>query len=578
MNAGVRRWIFAATFGSYAAVDVSAQPTIAQVAQEPAIELPTYTVTDSRDLPPPEKWFYGRIEGFEILSNASEKVTRSLVDNLQRFAFALDVAWPVPRRQSAMPVALIICGRGGKFDAFAPPARPQGDMAAASLQFRDRETAALVIDAEARVINLVTPDMPAAGEGNPGMEVDAHQQLDREYVRFLLNGADPPLPPWFAEGLAQLFMKMQMTRTTIRVGKIEDPNLVSTEEAMTNGAQKGPNWDRDFNAALYGRRLLPMAQMFAMPADAPEARNPLGSVWAKQCYAFVHWCLYADNARHKKDFVTFMTRLSREPLTEALFKECFKMSYSRMNLAIRGYLDFTAYTSPEYRARKGEKIPDPPPFELREATQSEIGRITGGALHLAGRDAAAHLAMLAPYIRGERDSQLLAALGLQEHAMGDDARARKFLEAAARGKMTRATAYLELARLRLAEATKDPGGLLDTPQMTAVLGPLFSARPLPPALAEVYETIAEAWSKSAIAPTAGHLAVLDEGVRLFPRDVALVYQAAELKSKIGLTGDATALVALGLRSAPNGPMRAKFEALRASLPSPAPAAVPAANK
>ena len=36
----------------------------------PVLQLPTYTVTGERELPPPERWFYARIPGFEVLSNA----------------------------------------------------------------------------------------------------------------------------------------------------------------------------------------------------------------------------------------------------------------------------------------------------------------------------------------------------------------------------------------------------------------------------------------------------------------------------------------------------------------------------
>lgn len=163
--------------------------------------------------------------------------------------------------------------------------------------------------------------------------------------------------------------------------------------------------------------------------------------------------------------------------------------------------------------------------------------------------------------------------------MGDDGRARKFLEAAARAKAVRATAYLELARLRLAEAAAQPGapdGRLSEKQTAAVLGPLFTARSEPPALPEVYDTVAEVWDRTAATPTPENLAVLDEGVRHFPLDATLVYRDAALKTKIGLTAQAAALVDHGLRLAPDPATRGKFEALRAKLPPPAPPVLPAA--
>ncbi len=567
-------------------------PVVAQdVANEKPIELPAYTVTDSRDLPPPEKWNYGRIAGFEVLSNASPKATKKLVDDFQRYSLALSFVWPGAQRPSAVPAALIICGRGGKFDAFVPKNETRPDRAMASLTLRGPEVAAIVIDYETKVINLLTPEGAAAAgnpttdadgnvsfSGDPGFEVDAYKQLYREYIRFLIDDLSPRPPAWFEEGLAQLFMAMEVTSTSVTVGKVEDPNLISAAQGALNDAGAGgsaPQEDRDFNAALAKRALLPMAEMFAVTNESDTARNPLGSTWAKQCYAFVHWGLYGDNGKHQQAFLTFLRRLDKEPVSEALFKECFKQSYRDMGFTIRGYVEFTSHKVAGVAAKKGEKLPEPPPFELREATDAEVGRIKGDVLRLAGHEDAAHLALIAPYIRGERDPQLLAALGLQEKAAGDPARARGVLEAAARAKAVRPRAYLELARMRSADAAAHPaaGDKFSAEQTVAVLTPLFAARSQPPPLPEVYEAIGEAWSRCIVAPTAAHLAVLDEGVRRFPRNATLVYQNAALKAKSGLAAEAAALVDLGLRVAPDATTRDKFEALKASLPKPtAPAA------
>ena len=568
-----------------------------EAAQLPAIELPTYVVTDTRELPPPEKWSYGRITGFEVLSNASPKATKRLVDDFQRYSLALSLVWPGVQRPSAVPAALIICGRGGKFDAFRPKEEARADRAMASLTLRGPEVSAIVIDYEAKVINLSTPEGVAAlaaapttdadgnsvgGGGDPGFAVDAYRQLYREYIRFLMDGLSPRPAAWFQEGLAQIFMAMEVTSTSVTVGLVEDPNTISAAQGALNDSGAGgtaPQEDRDFNAALARRGLLSMKELFAVANDSETARNTLGSTWAKQCYAFVHWGLYGDNGRHQQAFITFIQRLDKEPLSEALFKECFKKSYSDMEMTIRGYIDVTSHKIAGIQAAKGQKLPQPPPFELRDATEAEVGRIKGDVLRLGGHTEAAHLAMIAPYIRGERDPQLLAALGLEEQAAGDAVRARKFLEAASQAKAVRPRAYLELARMRLADAAAHPaaGDKFSGTQVANVLTPLFTARSQPPPLPEVYEAIGEVWDRSAVTPAAAHLAVLDEGVRLFPRRAALVYQDASLKMKAGLVTEASTLADLGLRVAPDAATRDKFEALKAALPkptAPAPATVP----
>ncbi len=460
------------------------------VASERAIELPTYTVTDSRELPLPEKWSYGRIAGFEVLSNASPKATKRLVEDFQRYSLALELVWPGVQRPSAVPASLIICGRGGKFDAFVPKGEQRPDRAMASVTLRGPEVSAIVIDYEAKVINLVTPEGTAAAAaggadgalgGDPGFQVDAYRQLYREYIHFLLDDLQPRPPAWFQEGLAQIFMAMEVTGTTITVGKVEDPNTISAAQGVLNDSGSGgtaPQEDRDFNAALARRALLSMKELFAVANDSDTARQSLGNTWAKQCYAFVHWGLYGDQGKHQTAFLTFVQRLEKEPVSEALFKECFKKTYRDMELTIRGYVQFTSHKVAGVQALKGEKLPVPPPFELRDATEAEVGRIKGDALRLAGHEDAAHLALIAPYIRGERDPQLLAALGLQERAAGEPVRARKFLEAAVRAKAVRPHAYLELARLRFAEAAAHPeaGDKFSAQQTAAILTVLFAAR------------------------------------------------------------------------------------------------------
>ncbi len=566
------------------------------VAKQPAIELPTYTVTDTRELPPPEKWSYGRIVGFEVLANASPKATKRLVDDFQRYSLALSLVWPGVQRPTAVPAALIICGRGGKFDAFRPKEDARADRAMASLTLRGPEISAIVIDYEAKVINLVTPEGTAAlaaaptadadgnsvgGGGDPGFAVDAYRQLYREYIRFLMEGMSPRPAAWFQEGLAQIFMAMEVTTTSVTVGLVEDPNTISAAQGALNDSGVGgtaPQEDRDFNAALAHRGLLSMKELFAVANDSETARNTLGSTWAKQCYAFVHWGLYGDNGKHQQAFITFIQRIEKEPVSEVLFKECFKKSYKDMELTIRGYVEFTSHKIAGIQAVKGQKLPQPPPFELRDATEAEVGRIKGDVFRLAGHDAAAHAAMIAPYIRGERDPQLLAALGLQEKAAGDNARARKFLEAAAQAKAVRPRAYLELARMRFADAVDHPaaGEMFSGNQVANVLTPLFTARSQPPPLAEVYEVIGETWAHSAVTPAAAHLAVLDEGVRLFPRNAALVYQDAALKLKAGLVTEAGSLADLGLRIAPDAATRERFQTLKAAVPKPSvPAPAPA---
>lgn len=547
------------------------------------VELPKVVVTDSRDLPPPESWRYATIPGFEILTNASERETQQLLREFQLFGIGVDAVWKGLQEKRGAPIALILCGKGGKFDAFVPRKDNQVETGRVSLFLKDREQTAIILDLEAKTVNLsasgVTAqaaEVPAgvddAGEATgtaagpaSAFEVNHYQQLFREYLRFLLSRSEPRLPAWFEEGLSQLFMGMKVDPTRIAFGKLDDSN------EATGG-------DTDFHQALQQRGFIPLDQFFAVPHDSPVASRPLGNAWAKQAQGLVHLWIFGEGRRYGKGLGMFLIRLQREPVSEKLFEECFKMKYKDMLTVFRGYLSFTNYQSLEWRVPKGEKIPEPAPLVLREATQSEIGRIKGDALRLAGFADAAHTAFSTPYIRGERDPRLLAALGLEELAAGRDDRASKFLEAAVEGKVERPRAYLELARLQSKKHLAKPagtGGLLDAAQTRDIVAPLLAARSQPPALPEIYELMADTLVRSADTSSRETLMILLEGANLFPRRLGIAYQTAVLCIRAGEMRGATGLVDRALLIATDEKIKALFIELKASLP-PLPPVTPAA--
>lgn len=553
------RWRIATRFCGLALLAALSIPT-ASAAEAEIVELPTYTVTETRELPPPERWSYARIEGFEVLSNASDYGTRDLLQHLRQFGQALDVVWPGAQRPTETPALLIICGRGGKFDEFVPAKETDTrvDRGKISLTLQSREQSAIIVDYQTEVI-----DFSLRGDQVKELEVDAYQQLSREYVRFLFAGARVRFPPWFVEGVAQILMGMEVSKTLITVGRVEDPNLTKIGGTDTLAPEE---WDRTFNGALKGQALLPMDELLAAATGAEAARNPIRSTWAKQAAAFVHWGIYGFGGRNQKAFFQFVTRMTREPPSEAAFQECFKLTYKQMGFELRSYVDFTAYDLREFRAKKGEKLPDLPPVQLRDATEAEVGRIKGEALRLAGHDNAARSTMVAAYIRGERDARLLAALGLEELARGDTARARKFLEAAVQNNVILPRAYLELARLRFEEISASARGAWPVADAHSVARLLLAARQQPPSNPETYELLLETWLRAAATPGLDELKVADEGVRRFPRDSSVIYRAALLMQRGGRAADAAMIARHGANVAHTAEVKAKFSQLLAALP------------
>lgn len=581
-----------ASFLLFAAGLAGAQPAT----PEPVVELPKFVVTDNRELPPPEQWRYATIPGFEILSNASDKATQRLLRDFDMFRQALGHVWPQPARHP-QTTSLILCGKRNKFDAFIPKDRYVPDAGFASVFLKKGQGTAIVIDLQATTLNVLNVDGAndaATGTDSGLISVDHDKQLYREYVRYLLSRSEPRLPAWVEEGLSQIIMRMEFDKRWIVFAKLEDPNTVSAQAAMVaqlnalgageDGADAmalpgAPAEDRDFNAALQRKALVPFDKFFAVAHDSSESTNVLGNNrWAKQAYAFVHMCLYGLNGKYQKPFATFLQRLAKEPPSEELFKQVFNKTYKQMLMELRGYIDFTVYQHREYRSKEDVIIP-PAPLALRDATEAEVGRIKGEAMVLAGNVREARPQLYAPYARGERDPYLLAAIGLYEKEHGDAGRARKFLEAAFAAKAKRPDACLELARLRSAEALAAPGaaGRLTAEQTAGIVAPLVFAHGKTPLLPAIYDLAGDTWARSAANPGKDDAKMMVEGAQLFPTRLKLIFQAGVMARDTGDVRSAHALADHGIKWAPDAPVKQRFEALKSSLP-PAPPAPPESSE
>jgi hypothetical protein len=558
--------------------------TLAETAIPPSdatIKLPDLQVTTSADLPPPESWRYTRVGSFEVLSNASDRATKSLLADFGKFTQAMALVWPAPIKPLAAST-IILCGKGGKFDAFPPANAKKDDAIIPSVFLRNREQIAIVVDVEADRVAIDPTKVDVINAGSAEYEVDHYKQLYREYVRYLLSQSEARPPIWLEEGLAQIIMDIELDDKTLIYGKINSLKGVASggESADSDGTDPTANTDavvgeQPFNAVLQHHKLIPLDQFFAIGADSPEAQNPLGNnLWAKQAYAFVHFCMFGENLRYQQALSTFVSRLAREPLSESLFKECFKVGYADMAKEIRGYILHTKHKYQKYALQKDDKF-SAKTIELREATTAEVGLIKGDALRLGGHFDIGYAAYRAAYMRGSRDPALLAGMGVTENALSHPDRARELLEAAIKSGTKLPSAYVDLARLRLDYATAHPAadGKLSVGQMGTVMTLLFEARKYQPPLPETYQLIAAAWAKSSVPPKPDNLGVLDEGVRSFPRESKLLYDTAQLYNQAGSPATAASIAKLGIRFSSDATAKTRFEQLLASLPS-TPAAKP----
>jgi hypothetical protein len=547
----------------------------AAAADDRPVALPPFLVEEATKGPP---WRYGEAMGYEVLSRCNEATTRRVVEThyqlhqllAEILPASLQVRLSVPKTlilydeelQPAAsreviermlrrnpgpaednPVASPV-GRGLR----APVATPRYSFLP-NLRLWDRDGMA--------VFMIVRRD-----------DFDTDRlSLTHDYISYLVKARMPTLAPWFIQGFLSLYREIEYERDRLTLKPLE---WISPARTATIRA----------DAKAVPPVVLPLAAFFGgvLPAREPEAIDDPVKLWQSQASLFVRWGLDPAGSGQREAFLRFVARSAVEGSNEVLLRECLGLDFSDLQAKLLAYLPAAVRKPVSFRPARKAKLPA---FPLSIASDGQIARLKGDWERLEIPYVRSISPELAPkyveqarrtlkrgYDRGERDPRLLAVLGLCEIDAGNDAGAREFLESAAAIGPIRPRANYELARLRLAEFRAAPGapdGRLSVGQAADVLKPLFAARAAAPPLPEVYELIAEVWRYVASTPTRAHLAVLDEGVRLFPRQTTLVLQTAELFLTNGYREEAAVLAEVGVRIAGDEATRARVTALQRQL-------------
>ena len=545
---------------------------------EGAVVLPPFIVEEGTKGPP---WRYAQMPGFEILSRCGDSTTRDLAEAHFRLHRLLALLLPDRLQLSfAVPKAIIF------YDEELQPAASR-EVIASMLQRAAKNPAPVeLLSVDPGRFALRGPMVPSPTSRRinflPNLRLwdkDAMSvftivrdgafdsdrlMLTRDYVSYLLYNRTPELPWWFVSGVLGLYEHTEYDTSSLTLGPI-----TWISEQQTDALKKDPKT---------APAPLPLAEFLSgVPLHATPAGEARYQIWMAQSALFVRWALDGRTPGQRDAFWNFVDQAA-DGVTPAAFERCFSIDFATADAQLATYLPTAVRKSLTLRPVRPLKAP---PFALRNASDAEIARIKGDWERLEVGFVRSRTPELAEkyleqarrtlhraYDRDVRDPRLLAILGLCECDAGDDVAAREFLEVAARLGPLRPRAAYELARLRFAEADANPegeGGRLSVAQVLRVFTPLFAVREQAPALPEIYELIAQVWGRSAYQPTRGHLAVLYEGVRLFPRHGQLVYRTAALYADQGFTAEAKELVRLGLLVATGDAERKRFMELQTQL-------------
>jgi len=340
---------------------------------EPRVVLPKMDVNAPVE-PKREKWRYGQVAGWELYSQIADRKSRVLLESLQKFDFAVRVIQP---RLTAGPASALTL-------VFVDDARYRSLLGIAPEQPAEFSTLRHGGGRAMIVVNTAVEfDRPEDVPVGPNT-ISPHRLLDRQYLRHVLAAQGAPLPPWLEEGLAQALADIEYRNAWISYGKVD------TEQNMPTGEQPDPVIIPDFlapNQALTGlsfkqvfmhRSLMPLEAFFLATREDGSTPSP-DSAWAKQAYALVHFCLFGNKLRYQEPLAKLTTRLQTQPMSEALFQECFGINYRKMEKQLRSYILYTPHKYQRYPLKPEDRL-KPEPIDFREASDAEIARLTGAVL------------------------------------------------------------------------------------------------------------------------------------------------------------------------------------------------------
>ena len=226
-------------------------------------------------------------------------------------------------------------------------------------------------------------------------------------------------------------------------------------------------------------KVLPMDKLFSDSVNDQVDLN----VWRCQVELFLRWVFNGDS-KCREGLWKFVDVSSRQPVTEALFKQCFGFGYTEMEKKL---MDFITRARGNYQGKRNVPITvvvNPiklPSIVMRDATISEIARIKGSfdlraiefaKVNLRAKKLPSYIIdscvdkytdqakvdLVGAYDQGVRDPAFLAVLGKYYAKVGDHAKARDFLGQAATAHVVLPSVYTELARICLSDALAKPTG------------------------------------------------------------------------------------------------------------------------
>jgi len=472
-----------------------------------------------------DKWIIRETENLNIYSNASPLQTQKTAADLLRIQETLSIVFPRITDKRDKKLRLFICKNQRSIKKFS-----------SLYEGKPKEIGGLFTqDPEGDIIVI-------SAEGDLGQ---TRSIIYHEYIHFLTSTRKFYIPTWLSEGIAETFASIEFTKKGAKVGLPLSRRV----------------------PVLRGNKLIPLERFFKVTRGSPEynSSDHGRGIFYAQSWCLVHYLLYGKNDLPQDAAAKLIgVALKEGSIDEATFTQICGYGFKQMEKRLNRYINSGKYTYQIYTLKETETKT----IDLADASEGEVELIYGMLLLRMRGPEEAYSHILRAYDMLPDSSRAAAYMGyyLYRQKLFKDA-AESFGEAIDRNSKVPAT-YLYKATSTM--RARNPKRRLndkyyDKKETAQLLKSLFKARALGEKRKELYHRIAEVWVGSRSDAELGHIGVILEGFKLYPKDLYIQYCLASLYIRINELEDAQMIIDYAFANPGIAKRQRNFENLKKRL-------------
>jgi predicted Zn-dependent protease len=255
-----------------------------------SLSLPASALPRERD-----QWLRVETDHFVFFSNANERNTRRIAVNLERLRGVLTQLTPGSVLASERPIYLYVFDGNVAMTPYKPlyEGKPAN---VAGFFFTRPEATYMVMQAE-------------AGE-------DVERILYHEFLHYVLGNNYGSLPPWFNEGMAELYSTFKSNDQNAEIGRPVADHIRTLREG----------------------NMIPLSQLFAVERGSKDYNEGYRQgIFYAQSWALVHYLLLGNPERRGPTLQFFQEVAQGKPAPEA-FNRAFQGNQAQIEKELRDYV------------------------------------------------------------------------------------------------------------------------------------------------------------------------------------------------------------------------------------------------